>query len=257
MPTDAQIVQWADSLGRPDLVDWGRAFASTHGRLPASLDELDWLPGQPGLGGGSGTAPAPAGPRSPEGSVYYPDVQLPNISLPGGGQAGTPTLDWMRFLEARRQYESSMGFQRDQYESALQANPRDWIQQWYYNRGQTPSGGGAGEMRIPEQGQTPFAGPSGGGLAVPPWLQAIVSGDSIPNVQGGSSPFTAPGGLPSVMPWQTNAAQWENLNPDERQGAYGYWSSLGFNPASVNQYIQQTRPLASSMPSGGVSRRTL
>lgn len=427
------IDQIRDALRRSDFPGWETANEQT---LVAAYSRTAGVTLQPsggagggGTGGGFGGGGGGTGAPSPEGSIFYPDVQLPNISLPGGGAAGTPTLDWMRYLEARRQYDTSLAFQQRQYESQLQANPRDWIQQWYYNRGQTPPGGSAGAVPQPQpyfpddptgnnfgrptdpaltwgitghdpQGMPIFGPPPGSGqprqpgggggasgilpgdkqlggggsalqpipseginindqlakanpefqragtdpygmpimapppgstqprqgsLPVPPWLQAIASGISLPNVgsgpsggggqqapfvpsagaepppgyqtwlsmqnappggpvpqiyfspeqqqqfaqyqqqqqqqggQGGSgggpgSPFQAPGGLPTVMPWQTNAVQWQDFAPNEREGAYGYWSGLGFNPADVNQYIQQTKPLASSVPSGGVAR---
>lgn len=51
---DAAIIQWANSLGRPDLVDWARQFVAANGTLPTSLSQVP-------QGGGGGGYPGSAG----------------------------------------------------------------------------------------------------------------------------------------------------------------------------------------------------
>ncbi len=138
-------------------------------------------------------------------------------------------------------YGGGSTFARQQFEADLNANPRDWVKAWMYQRGQQPAGTrttqpatqpvmlGSGEAtRTPPTGQAVVMGEQGqGGTRVPSWLQSIQTNTPMAQFQGtsgslGTFPIKAPD------PNQINAKTWNRLNPSEQEGLAGLASSSGW-----------------------------
>ena len=169
--------------------------------------------GAPAAGGG--TFGGTVATDTSRGTIGYPAVELPAI-LTGGQPQGVPGIDWMRFLEARRQFDIQEGFKQLQSRAQMAANPRDWVANWFMR--------GANQQ-----------------LQAPPWLTQMTGATGAP---GQNVPY----------PWQLSLPDWMQLRPSEQQGLQGFYSSLGWSPEDVESSVQQTRPLASSAPGGGVFR---
>lgn len=110
-------------------------------------------------------------------------------------------------------YSGQPTFAREQYETQLKVNPRDWTQAWAYQRGKDPNAQ----------------------LTVPPWLQNVAQNRPSALFQGttgglGTFPIKAPD------PNQISASTWNTLAPSEQEGAMGLASSSGWY---IPDYIKQ------------------
>ena len=156
--------------------------------------------------------------------------------------------------------------QTAQIGAEIQANPRDWVKAWYYQRGlPLPEGAVAasgtpaflgppietGGPEMPRPGGLPGRGgppiPSGGpvvgqGPPTPPWLSDILQNKAAPAFSGqsgtlGSFPIPAP------SPNQVSAKVYNAMAPSEVSGLEGLASSSGwFWPDYIKKmYASQQR----------------
>ena len=150
--SDAQIVAWANSLGRPDLVGWARTFVSTNGRLPSSLAELPSGSGGATGGGGGGGAGYWGGVGAALGDTNQQNFDWTKESF------------WANYNESKRQFDADLAlkaqqmglsqqqfeegkrqFDRSQYSNLAQSllsnsvelgsRPGDWLKYAQYTNG--------------------------------------------------------------------------------------------------------------------------